>query len=97
MQSRRVRLPQVDEVTPFSRLIADVGAAGALAHPGGGPVSLSRPAVLIGPEGGFAEDEAACGLPTVTLGPGVLRAETAAVAASVLLCALRVGIVSARV
>jgi 16S rRNA (uracil1498-N3)-methyltransferase len=96
MQSRRVHLPQIDDVTSFSRLVADVGAVGALAHPGGGPISLSRPAVLIGPEGGFSEDETACGLPTVSLGPGVLRAETAAVAASVLLCALRVGIVSAK-
>jgi 16S rRNA (uracil1498-N3)-methyltransferase len=96
MQSRRVRLPEVDEVTPFPRLVAALGAAGALAHPGGGPISLSRPAMLVGPEGGFTEAEAGCGLPAASLGPGVLRAETAAVAAGVLLCALRVGLVSAK-
>jgi RsmE family RNA methyltransferase len=77
-------------------LVADLGTAGALAHPDGGPISLSRPAVLIGPEGGFSQAEAACGLPTVSLGGGVLRAETAAVAAGVLLCALRVGVVAAK-
>jgi 16S rRNA (uracil1498-N3)-methyltransferase len=56
-------------------------AAAALAGAGGGPW-----AVLIGPEGGFAEEEAARlrALPyvvPVTLGPRVLRADTAAAAA----------------
>jgi 16S rRNA (uracil1498-N3)-methyltransferase len=56
-------------------------AAAELAEAGGGPW-----AVLIGPEGGFAEEEAARlrGLPfvvPVTLGPRVLRADTAAAAA----------------
>lgn len=41
--------------------------------------------VLIGPEGGFTLEEAelaaACGVQTVTLGPRILRAETAAIAA----------------
>jgi 16S rRNA (uracil1498-N3)-methyltransferase len=41
--------------------------------------------VIIGPEGGFTEDEVAAaeeaGIVTVTLGPRTLRAETAAVAA----------------
>ena len=41
--------------------------------------------VLIGPEGGFSLEEAAlaaaCGVQTVTLGPRILRAETAALAA----------------
>jgi RsmE family RNA methyltransferase len=96
MQSRRVRLPQVDEVTEFASLVADAGSAAALAQPGGDPISLARPTVLVGPEGGFSEAEAACGLPAVDLGPGVLRAETAALAAGILLCALRVGLVSAK-
>ncbi len=56
-------------------------AAAALAAAGPGPW-----AVLIGPEGGFAPEEAARlrDLPfvtPVTLGPRVLRADTAAVAA----------------
>jgi 16S rRNA (uracil1498-N3)-methyltransferase len=61
----------------------------ALAHPGGPPPNLIRPAVLVGPEGGFSDDELGVGLPTVGLGPSILRAETAAMAAGVLLCALR--------
>jgi 16S rRNA (uracil1498-N3)-methyltransferase len=93
MQSRRVRLPQVDDVTAFADWAAGAGSAGALAHPGGAPISLSRPAILVGPEGGFSEAETACGLPAVDLGPGILRAETAAVAAGTLLSALRVGLV----
>ncbi|MDQ1356057.1 MAG: rRNA (uracil1498-N3)-methyltransferase [Acidimicrobiaceae bacterium] len=65
----------------------------ALAHMGGGPPSLERPVVLVGPEGGWDESELASGLPLVTLGPTVLRAETAAMAAGVLLCGLRAGVV----
>jgi 16S rRNA U1498 N3-methylase RsmE len=60
---------------------------------GGGPPSLERPVVLVGPEGGWDESELASGLPLVTLGPTVLRAETAAMAAGVLLCGLRAGVV----
>lgn len=46
-------------------------------------------AVFIGPVGGFTEDEAraaaSAGLKTITLGANIMRAETAAIAASVLL------------
>jgi 16S rRNA (uracil1498-N3)-methyltransferase len=91
MQSRRTRLPEV------SGLLALADAAGpgvALAEVGGDPPSLERPFVLIGPEGGWGGAERASGLPLVGLGPNVLRSETAAVAAGVLLCALRAGLVS---
>ena len=94
MQSRRAWLPVVDAVTPFSAVAAEAGAA--LAHPGGGPPALDRPVVLVGPEGGWDERELATGLPLVGLGPSVLRAETAAVVAGALLCALRAGVVSPR-
>jgi len=94
MQSRRVWLPSIDDVTNFESLASGLGSEGALAEPGGGGLSLARPAILIGPEGGFSEEEAACGLPAVDLGASVLRAETAALAAGILLCALRVGLVS---
>ena len=92
MQSRRVFLPSVDGVVA----VGDLGAGTALAHPGGQPPSLARPVVLVGPEGGWdpAEVEAAGSL--VDLGPNTLRAETAAVAAGVLLCALRGDSVSER-
>jgi len=86
MQSRRARLPEVVGVVAFADLVGD-GAA--LAAPGGGPISLARPTVLIGPEGGWSAAELACGLPQVDLGPTVLRAETAALAAATLLAALR--------
>ena len=45
--------------------------------------------MLVGPEGGWTDDERAAALPTVGLGDHVLRAETAAIAAAVLLTALR--------
>ena len=56
-------------------------------------VSRSPLAVLIGPEGGFAEDERAAllKLPNVvclSLGPRILRADTAAVAALALVQAV---------
>ena len=91
MQSRRTWLPAVDDLRPFAEVAAFPGAA--LAEPGGGPPTLERPLVLVGPEGGWAEEEAAAALPRVDLGPTVLRAETAAVAAAALLCALREGLV----
>ena len=94
MQSRRVWLPEVAEVVAFAEAAARPGVA--LAEPGGGPPSLDRPAVLVGPEGGWAPDELAGGLPTVGLGPTVLRAETAAVAVATLLCGLRAGVVGPR-
>ena len=94
MQSRRAWLPAVEGVAAFSAVAAEAGAA--LAHPGGAPPTLDRPVVLVGPEGGWDDTELAAGPPLVGLGPSVLRAETAAVVAGALLCALRAGIVSPR-
>jgi len=93
-QSRRAWLPEVE-------LAADVGElAGrlapvplALAHPGGQRPTTALPALAVGPEGGWDPSESGRGYPLVGLGPTVLRAETAAVAAGVLLCALRAGLV----
>jgi 16S rRNA (uracil1498-N3)-methyltransferase len=93
MQCRRTRLPHIAPVTDFAGAVSAVGPGGALAAAGGDPPDLVRPAVLVGPEGGWSPDELACGLPAVGLGPTVLRAETAAVAAAVVLCALREGVV----
>jgi RsmE family RNA methyltransferase len=45
--------------------------------------------VLIGPEGGWSEAERSLARATVGLGTTVLRAETAAIAAGVLLAAAR--------
>ena len=90
MQSRRVWLPVVAEVQPFS-VVAAAGAA--VAQMGGLPPSLSYSTILVGPEGGWDDAELALGLPLVGLGPTVLRAETASLAAGLLLCALRAGTV----
>ena len=91
MQSRRVWLPELDEVRPFAEVVAELGAGAVLAEPGGTTLTLSHRVVLVGPEGGWSAAELAWGLPTVGLGPTVLRSDTAAVATGVLLCALRYG------
>ena len=87
MQSRRAFLPEVDDVRSFAEVAALPGAA--LADAGGDPPSLARPTVLVGPEGGWSDEERAAGLPAVALGPHVLRAETAAIVAGALVVALR--------
>jgi 16S rRNA (uracil1498-N3)-methyltransferase len=93
MQSRRVRLPLVAEMTGFADLVGALGPAAGLAAPGGAAPSLDRPALLVGPEGGWDPAELAAGPPLVGLGPTVLRAETACVAAGIVLCGLRSGII----
>lgn len=93
MQSRRAWLPAVDEVTTFPGALAALGPSVALAERGGPPPGLTTPAVMVGPEGGWEEAELEAAERTVGLGPTVLRAETAAVAAAVVLCGLRSGII----
>jgi len=95
-QSRRARLPEITtdpDLETLARRLAPVALA--LADPGGEPPDLGTPALAVGPEGGWDPDEAGGGWPLVRLGPGVMRAETAAVAAGVLLCGLRDGVVAA--
>lgn len=88
MQSRRVWLPEVLGV----HTLADHPGA-VLADPGGRPPATTDHVVLCGPEGGWSDDERAAMPDPVGLGPGVLRAETAAVTAGALLVALRQGVV----
>lgn len=90
-QSRRSRLPVIGGPVNVSEVAARPGAC--MAEPSGGPPGLATPLVLIGPEGGWADDELALGLPLVGLAAGVLRTETAAVTAAALLGALRTGYV----
>jgi 16S rRNA (uracil1498-N3)-methyltransferase len=87
MQSRRVRLPEVHAPCTFSDVAALHGAA--LADRDGAPVDLTHPVLLVGPEGGWSDDERGAGLPQVRLGPQVLRAETASLAAATLLADAR--------
>jgi 16S rRNA (uracil1498-N3)-methyltransferase len=94
MQSRRAWLPAVNDVWTFEAVVRELGSTAGLAHPGGAPPSLSRPATLVGPEGGWSDEELGLSLPRVGLGPNVLRAETAALAAGLLMCALRARIVA---
>jgi 16S rRNA (uracil1498-N3)-methyltransferase len=90
MQSRLAWLPTVAAVTSVADLVARLDRADlAFAHPGGEAPSLERPIVLIGPEGGWSDDELAAAPATVDLGPTNLRGDTAAIAAGVRLCALR--------
>ncbi len=90
MQSRRPLLPRVGASESIDAIVERSSAFGlALAEPGGGPVSLQTPVVLVGPEGGWTPRELALVDTKVSLGDGVLRIETAAVAAGVLLTALR--------
>ena len=92
MQSRRAWLPTVGEAVAFGVAAAWPGATMAVG--GGAPPSLDRPVVLVGPEGGWADEELGAGLCTVGLGPNVLRTETAAVVAGTLLVALRSGLLA---
>ncbi len=87
-------VPEVADLQPLDRMLAawpdgrqllwcDEAAAGQPAQitKGGSPA-----AILIGPEGGFAETEATrlrgmTGVTAISLGPRILRADTAAVAA----------------
>lgn len=91
VQSRRVRLPIIEPLTEVGTLAGQPGVA--VAQWGGELPSLDRPTVLVGPEGGWTDDEVAAADATVDLGPSVLRAETAAVVAGTLLTAIRDGMV----
>jgi 16S rRNA (uracil1498-N3)-methyltransferase len=93
-QSHRPRLPEVTPLASFADVAALPGAARCERE--GRPPTLDAPTVLVGPEGGWTPEELAVDLPTVGLFDHVLRAETAAITAGTLLCALRVGIVAGR-
>ncbi len=94
-------VPQVDDVTPLSKVLANwpaerrilwcnehlAGVVAALPEDKAGPTGEAGPwAVLIGPEGGFSQEEQdqLAAMPQVvqaSLGPRILRADTAVVAA----------------
>lgn len=98
MQSHRPWLPVVESVTDFDDVLGRPGAS--LADRGGDAPTLAHPLVLVGPEGGWAPEEraaaAALGLPRVSLGAHVLRAETAALTAGALLTERRAGVAGPR-
>jgi 16S rRNA (uracil1498-N3)-methyltransferase len=101
-QSRRDRLPEIDEVETLEDALAlearyrfvceeESGAKPLLAALPAERRSEDVVAVLIGPEGGWTDGERSqftrAGWPPVSLGPQILRAETAAVAALAVLSA----------
>jgi 16S rRNA (uracil1498-N3)-methyltransferase len=93
MQSRQVWLPMICGGRSVSEELEAGGAGVAIADRGGPSLGAGVGTVLIGPEGGWTEGERGrAGDRVVGLAPAVLRAETAAVAAGVLLGARRGGL-----
>ena len=102
-QSRRARLPEVREPVAFEAVVGESaqyryaldedpgGAAIAAALPLAATRTDDSVALLIGPEGGWTEPERAAflaaGWARVSLGPLILRAETAALAGLAVLAA----------
>ena len=91
-QCGRTTLPEIDEPVALRALLErQDGRALYFADEGGGEpaaaaFALGPATILTGPEGGFTEDEralvrAAPGAVAISLGPRILRAETAALAA----------------
>ena len=95
-QCRRARLPEIEALAPLPVLAGHPGLV--LAERGGaGPGELSlggggEVLVVIGPEGGLSGDEIDRLAPVsrLGLGPHILRAETAAVAAAAVLSIRRI-------
>jgi 16S rRNA (uracil1498-N3)-methyltransferase len=97
-QCARTALPSIAPLVPLSKLLADWPMERTLFmadEMGGEPAATAfaaagaPAAILIGPEGGFDDSERAAirALPqtrAITLGPRILRAETAAIAAATL-------------
>jgi 16S rRNA (uracil1498-N3)-methyltransferase len=92
MQCRRARLPVVETLVSFEDVISRPGAA--LADLDGTRPTLDRPLLVVGPEGGWTEQERAAAPARVSLSAHVLRAETAAITAAALLTSLRAGTVA---
>lgn len=98
-QCGRDTLMEIGEPASVAGIVAGRAAAaiGLVADPRGGPVDTagwpptSEVIALVGPEGGFSPAELslaeAAGWPRITLGPYVLRIETAAVALAARLAA----------
>jgi 16S rRNA (uracil1498-N3)-methyltransferase len=85
MQSRRTWLPELRAAETFDEVATLAGAT--IADFDGDALRPGHTTILIGPEGGWSESERR--LPRVGLGPNVLRAETAAIAAATLMTTFR--------
>ncbi|MET0459164.1 MAG: RsmE family RNA methyltransferase [Ilumatobacteraceae bacterium] len=85
LQARRVWLPEL--AGPMAAV--DVLARALVAEPGGRALGAEDATVAIGPEGGWSPAEVAAAAGQVSLGPNVLRVETAAVVAASTMVAFR--------
>jgi len=92
-QCGRNTLMEIAAGRPLDRLLAEVpaGACVVIAHPGGRPLDAATVSstateiiALVGPEGGFTDEELCiadrAGVIRISLGPHILRVETAAIA-----------------
>jgi len=86
MQSRRVFVPQVNIGVELGEVLGREGIA--IADPEGGALSTTHRYVVVGPEGGFDSLEVPETVAKVSIGPVVMRAETAALVAGARLVAL---------
>lgn len=77
-QSRQVWLPQIDGPLAAVDFVPDA----VVAEPGGRPIESGDRVISIGPEGGWSPAELAAAADRVSLGPTVLRVETAALVAA---------------
>jgi len=92
-QSRRLNLPLVFEPQTLEQFLRAAPEHTVFAEPGGVTFDATIRCVIIGPEGGFDQDELPEHAQSVGLGPNILRVETAAIAAATLLSALRSGVI----
>ncbi len=95
-QSGRLYLPVLQPPATLDRLLEKPGLSILLPHPGEMPWSQAATllpargtlAVVVGPEGGFSDEEVAAarqrGAILASIGPNVLRTETAAIVATAL-------------
>lgn len=77
-QSRRVWLPEISGPVAAAALLPTAVAA----EPGGRLLDRTDTVVAVGPEGGWSPGEVASASGLVSLGPNVLRVETAAIVAA---------------
>jgi len=101
-QSHRGRIPKIDQIAMFGESLSEMtdfdrsviatpwhGGSGLHEVLGDLKGKAARVALMVGPEGGFTEEEvdAACqnGAVPISLGPRVLRTETCAIVASALI------------
>ena len=87
MQSRRVHLPDIRLGVDLAEIVTRVAVA--IADPDAPPLGGDVSMLVVGPEGGFDPAEIPAGCPRASIGPVVLRAETAALVAGARLVALR--------